>query len=94
MLRCYIVVAEELHFARAARRLLTTQATVSRTVRSFERQLGVELLSRNSRQVEMTEAGELMLLSGRDVLERYQALMSKVLTLNTSGSDRPNTPQE
>lgn len=81
MLRCYVVVAEELHFARAAQRLVTTQATVSRTVRTLEAQFGVQLLDRSSRRVELTDAGRLVLAAGREMLAHYQTLVTEVSAL-------------
>lgn len=86
MLRCYVVVAEELHFARAAQRLITTQATVSRTVRTLEAQLGVQLLERSSRRVELTDAGRVVLVGGRELLAHYQALVAEVSALKQRGS--------
>ncbi|HZO35645.1 MAG TPA: LysR family transcriptional regulator [Solirubrobacteraceae bacterium] len=56
-LRCFLAVAEELSFTRAARRLGTSQSQLSRIVRRFENDLGVELLHRTSRNVWLTPAG-------------------------------------
>lgn len=81
MLRCYVAVAEELHFARAAQRLVTTQATVSRTVRALEAQFGVQLLNRSSRRVELTDAGRIVLAAGQEMLADYQALVAEVSAL-------------
>jgi len=56
-LRSVAVLAEELHFGRAASRLGVTASALSRRVRAVEAELGVTLFTRTSRRVELTEAG-------------------------------------
>jgi DNA-binding transcriptional LysR family regulator len=65
LLRPFVVLAEELHFGRAARRLHVTQPTLSQQVKRLERQLGVELFARTRARVELTEAGEAILHPAR-----------------------------
>lgn len=57
-LRCFLAVAEELHFSRAAERLNMTQPPLSRQIRLLEHHVGVQLLERNSRGVRLTAAGK------------------------------------
>jgi DNA-binding transcriptional LysR family regulator len=57
-LRCFVAVAEELHFSRAAERLNMTQPPLSRQIRLLEHHVGARLLERNSRTVRLTAAGK------------------------------------
>ncbi|MDB5748866.1 MAG: LysR family transcriptional regulator [Massilia sp.] len=57
-IRCFVAVAEELHFSRAAERLNMTQPPLSRQIRLLEHHVGVPLLERNSRNVRLTAAGK------------------------------------
>jgi DNA-binding transcriptional LysR family regulator len=67
-LRCFVAVAEELHFGRAAIRLHMTQPPLSRQVHLLEQRLGVTLLDRTSRSVRMTSAGRSFLADARQIL--------------------------
>jgi DNA-binding transcriptional LysR family regulator len=72
-LRYFVAVAEELHFGRAAERLGMAQPPLSRAIRDLERQLGVQLLARTTRQVALTPAGEVLLRDGRAALDAVTA---------------------
>ncbi|KFB16523.1 D-alanyl-D-alanine endopeptidase, partial [Pseudomonas aeruginosa PGPR2] len=60
-LRCFLAVAEELHFARAAERLHIEQSPLSRTIKELEEDLGEQLFIRTSRSTRLTRAGKLFL---------------------------------
>jgi DNA-binding transcriptional LysR family regulator len=76
-LRAFVAVAEQSSFTRAARLLHLQQQSVSKTVRELERELGVELLERTTREVHVTQAGAALLESGRDVLRTADAAFAR-----------------
>ena len=72
--RQFTMLAEELHFGRAAARLHMTQPPLTQAIANLEQQLGVRLFDRTKRSVQMTAAGQALLPEARDLLARAQAL--------------------
>jgi DNA-binding transcriptional LysR family regulator len=68
-LNAFMTVAEEQNFTRAAARLGTSQSALSHTIRRLEARLGVRLLTRTTRNVAPTEAGERLLATLRPALD-------------------------
>jgi DNA-binding transcriptional LysR family regulator len=72
-LRYFVALAEELNFGRAATRLDMAQPPLTRAIRELERQLGVPLFIRTTRQVTLTPAGEVLLGDARAALDAVSA---------------------
>jgi DNA-binding transcriptional LysR family regulator len=77
-LNYFIAVAEERHFGRAAKRLHMAQPPLSQQIRQLEEQLGVRLLDRTTRRVDLTAAGQVLLDRGRRIINEVEALKADV----------------
>lgn len=66
--RCFVAVAEHLHFGRAAESLMMTQPPLSRQVQKLEKAVGVTLIDRDNRSVALTRAGQQFLMEARQLL--------------------------
>lgn len=71
-LECFLAVAEEMSFTRAAARLRLAQPPLSRHIRALEEKLGVALFERNQRRVALTPAGHAFRAEARDILPRLR----------------------
>lgn len=68
-LECFVAIAEEGHFHRAAARCNISQPGISQQLRKLEEILGVVLLNRSNRQVSLTPAGAVFLKEARRILQ-------------------------
>lgn len=71
-LRSFIVLAQELHFGRAARRLHIVQSALSKQMKILEEEVGCRLLNRNRRGVALSEAGRLFLAEAEQVINHVE----------------------
>lgn len=87
-LRCFVAVAEELHFSRAAERLSMTQPPLSRQIQLLEQSVGVQLLDRSSRVVRLTPAGKVFLTEAVRILRLAEqaGMMARRVAKGEQGS--------
>jgi DNA-binding transcriptional LysR family regulator len=78
LFRYFVAVAEELHFSRAAQRIFVAQQALSRDIRRLEERLGVRLLDRTTRRVELTPAGHTLLARARELLALYDTTIGEL----------------
>ena len=74
----FIAVAEQKHFTRAAEAMSISQSGLSASIRALERELHAALFVRNTRSVELTEAGRALLCEGRRTLAAAEAAKDAV----------------
>jgi DNA-binding transcriptional LysR family regulator len=84
-LRYFVAVAQRLHFGQAAAALYITQPALSRQIRQFEHELGVELFERNSRQVRLTPAGKRLAEDGARLLADGDAAVARARRAGAGG---------
>ncbi|MET1114847.1 MAG: LysR family transcriptional regulator [Comamonas sp.] len=89
-LQYFVVLAEELHFSRAAKRLCISQPPLSIAIKQLETTLDAQLFERNSRGVRLTHAGQHLLAQARDILERTRraAVDTRAVAQGMAGSLR------
>lgn len=85
-LRYFVAVAEERHFGRAAARLHMAQPPLSQQIKQLEEQLGTALLTRTTRRVDLTPAGEMFLGRARNLLAELEQLAQDVRTVGEGAS--------
>jgi DNA-binding transcriptional LysR family regulator len=88
-LRYFVVVAETRNFTAAARTLYVSQQAVSRVIQQLERELGVRLLTRTTRSVELTAAGQALLRSAKRSIATVEGALDEARQAGKNGHIRP-----
>lgn len=87
-LRQFMILAEELHFRKAAERLDMTQGPLSLAIQALEEDLGTRLFDRTRRSVQLTAAGQALLEDVPGILERIESTRNHVRRVVTGESGR------
>lgn len=77
-LRYFIAVADTLNFSRAAESVYLSQSALSRQIADLEREVGMPLLRRSTRQVELTEAGRALQKGAKELISRWEKMLPEV----------------
>jgi DNA-binding transcriptional LysR family regulator len=85
-LRVFLILADELHFGRAAQRLTLTPSRVSQVIRKLERSLGGQLFERTSRSVLLTPFGEQFLARIRPAYEQLEGAITGMRDLSAGAA--------
>lgn len=87
-LRSFVVLAEELHFGRAAQRLNLSQPALTLQIQALEAELGATLVARGKRRSELTQAGSAFLREARIALHHLELAASRAKEAATGGAGR------
>ena len=94
-IQVFLIVAQERSFTRAAAKLGTSQSAISQTMRNLEERIGIKLLSRTTRSVSPTEAGEYLLNLVQPAIEDIEHGLHQISALreNPAGTLRINADE-
>lgn len=77
-LECFIEVARHKNFSKAAEKMYMSQPSISRAIKELEGQFGVILLYRDTKMVELTDAGEIILKQAQEIVSAYQNITAQL----------------
>lgn len=83
----FLEVVRSGNFSTAAENLYTTQSSVSKNIKSLEKELNIQLFDRSKRQIQLTEAGKLVLKDARSIVQSYEKLVHTVSSYQLQKED-------
>lgn len=90
----FVVVAEELHFGHAAKRLGISQPPLSQQIQALEREVGARLFERTKHEVRLTRAGHAMLAEAYRLLEQTERVRSAARQADVWNASSRSQPVE
>ena len=87
-LKCFLEVARELNFARAAEHLHFSQPTVSKQIQTLEAELKVKLFKRSTRSVSLTQAGKMFYPNARSIYNQELDAIHNLSSLNMDADQK------
>ncbi len=73
-LECFVEVARQKSFSKAAKTMYVSQSTISKMVKDLESDLGQSLFNRTSKYVQLTDAGETLFTKAKQIVEMFQSI--------------------
>ena len=83
----FLEVVRSGNFSTAAENLYTTQSSVSKNIKSLEKELNTQLFGRSKRQIQLIEAGKLVLKDARSIVQSYEKLIHTVSSYQLQKED-------
>lgn len=77
-IRYFLAVARHQSFSKAAEELYVTQPILTRCVKNIEKELGVQLIQRSTKHFALTEAGQLLLTKGNQLLQQHRDIFRQM----------------
>lgn len=83
----FLEVVRSRNFSVAAENLYTTQSSVSKNIKSLEKELNIQLFDRTKRQIQLTEAGKLILKDAHSIVQEYDNLIHTISSYQLQKED-------
>ncbi len=87
-MKCFLRLAEELHFSRAAEKQCMAQSTMSQQIHNLEEEMDTKLFIRNNRNVQLTPAGQYLQKEFKRLLDSYEAVKMETRRIGGYGSNK------
>ncbi len=87
-LRCFIAVAEELHFGHAAQKINMLPSALGRYIKLLEDELGTRLLNRSTRNVSLTQNGRIFLDEAQEIITHSDRLIERFQKISRVNAGR------